>query len=108
MHIHFHRHRYNSKRELEYRIPRLHYPVKSWRFPEIFRGFCENKTSFLNVFVENLFSCLLRRKPEPVPRAQALSETLCELKKTTPIKRGECLKKTNTTQLTNYRNKESK
>ena len=34
-------------RELEYRIPRLHSPVDSRRFPEIFGDFCKNKTSFL-------------------------------------------------------------
>ena len=34
-------------RELEYRIPRLHYPINSRRFPEIFGDLCKNKTSFL-------------------------------------------------------------
>ena len=36
-----------SKKELEYRIPRLHSPVNSRRFPEIFGDLCKNKTSFL-------------------------------------------------------------
>ena len=36
-----------GKRELEYRIPRLHYPVKSRRFPEMSGDCFTNKTSFL-------------------------------------------------------------
>ena len=36
-----------DKRELEYRTPRLHPPVNSRRFPEIFGDFCKNRTSFL-------------------------------------------------------------
>ena len=36
-----------AKREVEYRIPRLHYPVNSRRFPETFGDFCRNETSFL-------------------------------------------------------------
>ena len=32
------------ERELEYRIPRLHSPVNSRRFLEIFRDLCKNKT----------------------------------------------------------------
>ena len=43
------------KRELEYRIPRLHFSVNSRRFPNIFEDFCKNKTSFLQAIVENLF-----------------------------------------------------
>ena len=35
------------KRELEYRIPRLHSPENSRRFPEIFGYVCKNKASFL-------------------------------------------------------------
>ena len=44
-----------NKRELEYGIPRLHSPVNSRRFPDIFGDFCENKTVFLQVFMENRF-----------------------------------------------------
>ena len=36
-----------GKRELEYRIPRLHSPINSWRIPEIFGDFWKNKTIFL-------------------------------------------------------------
>ena len=36
-----------SKREVEYRIPRLHSPGNSRRFPEMFRDLCKNKRSFL-------------------------------------------------------------
>ena len=39
-------HRDAHKRELEYRIPRLHSPVNSRRFPETFGDVC-NKTGFL-------------------------------------------------------------
>ena len=35
------------KRELEYRIPRLHSPANSRRLPEIFGDFYKNKTGFL-------------------------------------------------------------
>ena len=35
------------KRELEYRIPRLHSPANSRRFPEISGDVCKNKTIFL-------------------------------------------------------------
>ena len=35
------------KRELEDGIPRLHSPINSRRFPEMFGDFCKNKTSFL-------------------------------------------------------------
>ena len=49
----------------------LNSAVNSQRFPEIFGDVCKNKTSYLQVFVEN---CVLpfapvgfRRKPEPVP-----------------------------------------
>ena len=66
-----------TKRELEYRIPRLHSPVNTRRFPEIFGDFCKNETIFLYVLVENRLLPFapvdFRRKPEPVPRAQALS-----------------------------------
>ena len=40
-------------RELEYRIPRLHSPVSSLRFPQPFGDLCKNKTSLLYIFVEN-------------------------------------------------------
>ena len=30
-----------TKRELEYRIPRLHHPVNSRRFPDIFADLCK-------------------------------------------------------------------
>ena len=36
-----------NKRELEYRIPRLHLPVNSRRFRETFEDFCKNKPIFL-------------------------------------------------------------
>ena len=39
--------RARTKRELEYRIPRLHDPVNSPRFPEIFGDFRKRKTIFL-------------------------------------------------------------
>ena len=35
------------KRELEYRIPRLHSPENSRRLPEIFEDVCKNKPSFM-------------------------------------------------------------
>ena len=35
------------KRELKYRIPRLHHPENFRRFPEVFGDVCKNKTSFL-------------------------------------------------------------
>ena len=35
------------KRELEYRISRLHSPANSRRFPEMSGGFRKNNTSFL-------------------------------------------------------------
>ena len=38
---------FTGKRGLEYRIPRLHSPENSWRFPEIFGDVCRNETSFL-------------------------------------------------------------
>ena len=64
------------KRELEYRIPRLHFPVNSQRLLESWGNFC-NKTSFLYLLVENRFLPFapvdFRRKPEPVPRTQVLS-----------------------------------
>ena len=64
----------HPKRELEYRIPRLHSPVNSRRSPETFEDFCKNKTSFLYVLVENRFLPLapvdFRRQPETVPRTQ--------------------------------------
>ena len=41
--------------ELEYRIPRLHYPVNFWRFPEMFGDSCKSKISFQWVLVENRF-----------------------------------------------------
>ena len=44
-----------DKRQLEYRIPGLHSPVNSQRFPEMFGDLCTNKTGFLLVFVENHF-----------------------------------------------------
>ena len=40
-------HRMMDTRELEYRILRLHSPVNSQRFPDIFGDFCKNNTSFL-------------------------------------------------------------
>ena len=43
------------ERELEYRMPRLHPPENSRRFPETFGDFRKNITSFLWVFVENRF-----------------------------------------------------
>ena len=65
------------KRELEYRIPRLHYTINSRRFPDIFGDFCQNTTIFLWEFVENRFLPFapidFRRKPEPVLRTQVLS-----------------------------------
>ena len=90
------------KRELDYSVPRLHYPVSSRRFrPEIVGDFGKSKTSFLCVFAENhflifaeidnttnLYIAILReylgivlpsapvyfrRKPEPVPPTQVLS-----------------------------------
>ena len=61
----------------DYRIPRLHFPVNSRRFPEIFGDFCKNNTSFLQVCVESRFLPFapadFRRRPEPVPRTQVLS-----------------------------------
>ena len=36
----------SPERELEYRIPRLHSPVISRRFPETFGDFYKNKTGF--------------------------------------------------------------
>ena len=50
------------QRELEYRIPRLHSPVNSRRFPETFGDFCKTKTTFLLVFVETKG---LRLKQQP-------------------------------------------
>ena len=35
------------KRELEYRIPRLHPPVNSRRSPDIFGGLCKNNRILL-------------------------------------------------------------
>ena len=32
------------QRELECRIPRLHCPVSSWRFPDVFGDFCTSKS----------------------------------------------------------------
>ena len=34
----------NTKRGLEYRIPRLHSPVNSWRFPKTFGDLCKKIT----------------------------------------------------------------
>ena len=63
--------------KLEYRIPRLHSPVNSRRFPEISGDVCKNKTSFLlYVSAENRSLSLapvdFRGKPEPVARTQVL------------------------------------
>ena len=44
-----------NNRELEYRMLRLHSPVNSRKFPEIFGDLLKNKTSFLYIFVENRF-----------------------------------------------------
>ena len=67
------------QRELEYRIPRLHYPVKSRRFTEMFGDVCNNNTRFMYVFVENLVLPFapedFRRKPEPAPRTQGFTES---------------------------------
>ena len=61
---------------LKYRIPRLHSRENSQRFPENLGDSCNNKTSFLWVFVENRFLTSapggFRRKPEPVPVRKAL------------------------------------
>ena len=35
------------KREMEYRIHRLHFPVSSQRFPQMFGDSCKNETVFL-------------------------------------------------------------
>ena len=53
-------------------------PVNSRRFPEIFGDFCKSGTIFMHVFVEICFLRFapvdFRRKPEPVPRTQVLSQ----------------------------------
>ena len=65
-----------DKRELEYRIPRLHSRENSRRFPDMFGDVRKNNASLLQVVVEKRAPpCApvdLRRKPEPVPRAQVL------------------------------------
>ena len=43
--------RASCKRELEYRIPRLHSPANSRRLPETSEDFCNNKTSFVCVLL---------------------------------------------------------
>ena len=63
----FHRHRHPFNRELEYRIPGLHSPVNSRRFPEIP---VRTKQYSCGVFVESRFlpfsPACFRRRPEPV------------------------------------------
>ena len=50
------------KRKLEYRIPRLHYPVNSWRFPDIFEYFRKSKTSFAVASWKTVFSRLAAKR----------------------------------------------
>ena len=58
------------KRELEYRIPRLHYPVNFRRFPKRFEDLC--RYSWKTVFSQ-FAPTDFRRKPEPVPRTRLCS-----------------------------------
>ena len=53
----------SAKREFEYRIPRLHYPVNPRRFPETFADFCENKCENLEQFRHRLNGYLAQRVP---------------------------------------------
>ena len=69
--------RHVFKRELEYRIPRLHSSVNSQGFLEVFGDECKDKTSFLHVLVENRFLRFapvdFRRKPDPVLKYSLLN-----------------------------------
>ena len=61
-------------RGLEYGIPRLHSPVNSRRFLEIFGYFCKKKQASVS-FRGKLFAPVdFRRKPEPLLRTQVFSQ----------------------------------